>query len=66
MEAVFQECFEREITKEERTINNKGKKNQWIYNVDFRVVDEKEGPLSRDQIHRITFKPLDPMDRSAT
>jgi hypothetical protein len=63
MEAVFQECFEKDISKEERNFNNKGKKKQWIYNVDFRVIDEKAGPLAVNEVHRLTFKPLDPMDR---
>jgi hypothetical protein len=31
--------------------------------VDFKVIDSKDGPLSKDEIHRLTFKPLDPMDR---
>jgi len=63
MEAVAQDCHEEDIKPEERNINNKGKKKQWIYTVDFKVIDEKPGPLAKDEVHRLVFKPLDPMDR---
>merc|ERR1711991_489774 len=63
MEAVAQDCHEEDIKPEERNLNNKGKKKQWVYHVDFKVIDDKETPFAKDEVHRLTFKPLDPMDR---